>query len=116
MSENSKAGTRIYRRLLTYVKPHKGLFAISIIGFLIYSSTQPLFASLVAQIIDTLQAQKSREDMYLLPLFFSGLIILRGIGGYVGNYFLAKVSVNVIHSLRYELFDKYTLCRPEPQR
>jgi len=109
MSENSKAGTRIYRRLLTYVKPHKGLFAISIIGFLIYSSTQPLFASLVAQIIDTLQAQKSREDMYLLPLFFSGLIILRGIGGYVGNYFLAKVSVNVIHSLRYELFDKYTL-------
>ncbi len=108
MTQKSKAGVRIYRRLLTYVKPHRGLFAISIIGFLIYSSTQPLFAHLVTQIIDTLQANKSRTDMYLLPLFFSGLIILRGIGSYLGNYFLAKVSLNVIHTLRFELFDKYT--------
>ncbi len=46
--------------------------------------------------------------MYLLPLFFSGLIVLRGIGGYLGNYFLAKVSLNVIHTLRYAIFDKYT--------
>jgi len=108
MTKNSKAGTHIYRRLLTYVKPHKVLFAISITGFLVYSSTQPMFAHLVAQIIDTLQAQKSREDMHLLPLLFSGLIILRGFGSYLGNYFLAKVSVNVVHTLRFELFDKYT--------
>lgn len=108
MTKKTIAGQKIYRRLLTYVKPHKGLFAISIVGFLIYSSTQPLFANLVAQIIDTLQAKKSREEMYLLPLFFSGLIIVRGIGSYLGNYFLAKVSLNVIHALRYEIFDKYT--------
>jgi len=107
MNKKPQAGSQIYRRLLTYVKPQKGLFAISIIGFLIYSSTQPLFASLVTQIIDTLQG-KSRADMYYLPLFFSGLIVLRGIGSYLGNYFLAKVSLNVIHALRYEIFDKYT--------
>jgi len=108
MPATTQAGAKIYQRLLSYVKPHKGLFAISIIGFLIYSSTQPLFAHLVTQIIDTLQVQKSRADMYLLPLFFSGLIVLRGIGGYLGNYFLAKVSLNVIHTLRYAIFDKYT--------
>lgn len=96
-----------YKRLLTYVKPQLRLFIISIIGFLIYSSTQPLFASLIQQIIDSLQA-KQRENLYYLPLFFSGLVVLRGLGGYLGNYFLAKVSLNVIHTLRCEIFDKYT--------
>jgi subfamily B ATP-binding cassette protein MsbA len=107
MNSTSTANAKIYKRLLTYVKPHRGLFVISIIGFLIYSSTQPLFAALVQQIIDTLQ-EKSREKMYYLPLFFSGLVVLRGIGNYLGNYFLAKVSLNVIHALRCEIFAKYT--------
>ncbi|MDD5275343.1 MAG: lipid A export permease/ATP-binding protein MsbA [Methylovulum sp.] len=107
MKKKASANLQIYKRLLTYIKPHRTLFSISIVGFLIYSSTQPLFASLVAQIIDTLQS-KSREDMYYLPLFFSGLVVIRGIGNYLGNYFLAKVSLNVIHVLRCEIFDKYT--------
>ncbi|MDO9106838.1 MAG: lipid A export permease/ATP-binding protein MsbA [Methylovulum sp.] len=107
MKKPSKAGVQIYKRLLTYVKPYRVWFAVSIVGFLIYSATQPLFASLVAEIIDSLQA-KSRERMYFLPLLFSGLIVLRGIGAYLGNYFLAKVSLNVIHVLRCEIFDKYT--------
>jgi len=107
MEKNSKTNAEIYRRLLTYVKPHRRYFIISIIGFLIYSSTQPLFATLIQQIIDTLQT-KSREQMYYLPLYFSGLVVVRGIGNYLGNYFLAKVSLNVIHSLRCEIFEKYT--------
>jgi subfamily B ATP-binding cassette protein MsbA len=107
MSKTPKASAQVYKRLMTYVKPHRKLFVISIIGFLIYSSTQPLFANLIQQIIDSLQA-KEREKMLFLPLFFSGLVVLRGIGNYVGNYFLAKVSVNVIHVLRCEIFDHYT--------
>jgi len=102
-----KTNLEIYKRLLTYIKPHKKFFFISIIGFLIYSTTQPLFAQMIQEIIDTLQA-KSHEKLYYLPLLFSGLIILRGIGAYFGNYFLAKVSNNVIHTLRCEIFEKYT--------
>ncbi|MEN9898305.1 MAG: lipid export permease/ATP-binding protein MsbA [Pseudomonadota bacterium] len=96
----------IYKRLLTYVKPHRKFFFVSIIGFLIYSATQPLFAKLIQEIIDTLQA-KEHEKLYYLPLLFSGLIVLRSLGAYLGNYFLAKVSSNVIHTLRCEIFEKY---------
>ena len=102
-----KTNLDIYKRLITYVKPHSRLFFISIIGFLVYSATQPLFAQMIQEIIDTLQA-KSHEKLYYLPLLFSGLIIVRGIGAYFGNYFLAKVSANVIHTLRCEIFEKYT--------
>ncbi len=96
-----------YHRLLTYVKPYRFWFGLSIIGFIIYSVTQPLFAKLVQQIIDTLQSE-SHEKMYYLPLFFSALVIIRGFGNFLGNYFLTKVSLNVIHTLRCEIFNKYT--------
>lgn len=107
MNKTSKASAQIYKRLLAYVKPHRGLFAISIVGFLMYSGTQTLFAALIKHIIDTLQTE-SREGMYYLPLLFSGLIVVHGIGAYLGNYFLAKVSTNVVHTLRCQIFDQYT--------
>ena len=107
MSKPSIASVQIYKRLLTYVKPYSGLFAISIVGFLMYSGTQTLFAALIKHIIDTLQTE-TREGMNYLPLLFSGLIIVHGIGAYIGNYFLAKVSTNVVHALRCEIFDQYT--------
>ncbi len=106
-TKQSKGSAQVYRRLLAYVKPHRGLFFISFFGFLLYSGTQTLFAALVKHIIDTLQTE-AREGMYYLPLFFSGLIVIHGIGAYLGNYFLAKVSTNVVHTLRCQIFDKYT--------
>ncbi|MFI3220841.1 MAG: ABC transporter transmembrane domain-containing protein, partial [Methylococcales bacterium] len=107
MKKELSGNAKIYKRLLTYLKPHKSLFIVSIFGFLIYSATQPLFAALIKNIINTLQSH-SREKMYLLPIWFSGLIVVRSIGAFLGNYFLSKVSCNVVHTLRCEIFDKYT--------
>ena len=108
MKKQATASVQIYKRLLTYVKPYRVFFAISIVGFLMYSGTQTLFAALIKHIIDTLQTE-AREGMVYLPLLFSGLMILHGIGAYIGNYFLAKVSVNVVHALRCEIFNHYVL-------
>jgi subfamily B ATP-binding cassette protein MsbA len=106
-AEAKKGSAQVYRRLLSYVRPHRGLFLVSFIGFMMYSGTQTLFAALVKHIIDTLQTE-AREGMYYLPLLFSGLIVIHGIGAYLGNYFLAKVSTNVVHALRCQIFNKYT--------
>ena len=107
MKKRHSDNAKIYKRLLSYLAPHRALFMISIFGFLIYSASQPLFAALVKMIINTLQSHNT-EKRYLLPLWFSGLIVIRSIGAFLGNYFLAKVSCNVVHTLRCEIFDKYT--------
>jgi subfamily B ATP-binding cassette protein MsbA len=107
MKKKHSGNAQIYKRLLTYLAPHRALFMISVLGFLIYSATQPLFAALIDHIINTLQ-KDSREGMYYLPLLFSGLILVRSIGAFLGNYFLAKVSTNIVHTLRCEIFNKYT--------
>lgn len=105
-----KTGTKVYRRLLAYVLPYWHLFFISVIGFFLYAATQPLFAALIKHIIDTLQ-KESRTGVEFLPVLFVALMFARGIGAFLGNYFLARVSVNVVHVLRCEIFNHYT-CLP----
>src|SRR5690606_30314178 len=39
---------------------------------------------------------------------FVGLMLLRGTGSYLGNYFIAKVSTSIVHELRCEIFNHYT--------
>ena len=107
---NKSGGSRVgaYQQLLSYLWPEKSAFLISILGFLVYSSTTPLFAKIIQVIIDALQSS-SREDLVYLPLWFSGLIIVRGVAGFIGNYFLARVGNNIIHSLRCQIFNQYSI-------
>ncbi len=103
-----KSTPQTYKRLMRYVIPFWRLFVVSIIGFLIYAATQPLFAALIKLIIDSLQSG-ARDKAVYFPLMLVGLIVCRGIGGFLGNYFLSRVSCNVVHVLRCEIFNHYTL-------
>jgi subfamily B ATP-binding cassette protein MsbA len=96
-----------YKRLFGYVTPFWKSFTISTLGYLMYAATEPLFATLLKNIIDILQAQ-NREKMLWLPIFLVGLILIRGIGTFLGGFFLAKVATSVVHNLRCDVFNKYT--------
>jgi len=102
-----KKGLKVYRRLFKYVLPYKGLFFISFIGYFISSATQPMFAEMIKHIIDTLESGDKAGQMRL-PMMFSGLIIVRSIGVFIGAYFVSRVSANVVNDLRCEIFKKYT--------
>lgn len=105
--KKNKTGTRVYRRLLRYLRPYKGLFVISFLGYMLSSATQPLFAEMIKIIIDTLQTEE-RKDALRLPFMFSGLIIVRSIGVFIGGYFASRVSANIVHDLRCEIMAHYT--------
>jgi len=105
-SKKQATSTQVYKRLLAYVLPFWRLFVISTVGFLIYALTQPLFAAMIKHIVDALQSPE-RKGVEYLPVFIVALVFVRGIGAYLGNYFLARVSTNVIHALRCEIFNHY---------
>ncbi len=102
-----RSGRVVYKRLMSYVFPYWRIFALSIVGFLLYASTQPMVAMIIQHIIDTLNTEE-RVGIEYLPLFFIALFFVRGVGSFLGNYFLARISGNVIHNLRCELFNHYT--------
>ncbi|MGY6277704.1 lipid A export permease/ATP-binding protein MsbA [Methylomonas sp. MgM2] len=101
------SNTMVYKRLMRYVVPYWRMFLISAIGFAIYAGTQPVFAMIIQHIIDTLNSQ-DRKGISYLPLLFIGLFLIRGVGAFFGNYYLARISGNVIHKLRCEIFNHYT--------
>ncbi|MEH6504578.1 MAG: lipid A export permease/ATP-binding protein MsbA [Cycloclasticus sp.] len=97
----------IYLRLLKYVVPYWRPFAISLFGFLIFAATQPALAALMEHLVDSLQTE-NRSDIFWVPVATIVIVFFRGIGSFLGSYYIAKVANNVVHTLRCEIFNKYT--------
>eukprot|EP01030_Chromulinospumella_sphaerica_P022876 gene22876-22878_t len=107
----------IYFRLLTYVRPYVGLFILSIVGFLIFASTQPMLAYILKYFVDGLanpEASLFPGNPYLgklqlletVPLMIVLIAAWQGVGSFLGNFFLARVSLGLVHDLRVVLFNK----------
>lgn len=92
---------------MKYVWPYWKPFTVSLIGFLIFAITQPALAALMEYLVDSLQAEQ-RTEIYWVPLATICIVFFRGIGSFLGSYYIAKVANNVVHNLRCEVFNKYT--------
>ena len=98
-------GLEIYFRLLTYVKPFWFAFSIGIVGLVLYAATQTVFAALFEYLVDSINSEDSSAYIYG-PLALVGIAIVRGVGGFTGNYLVAYVARNVVHCLRLAMFDR----------
>lgn len=107
-NKNTKpSGRLVYGRLMKYVLPYWKIFLLSTFGYILYAATQPMVAVIIQHIIDTLNTEEKKGIEYL-PVLFIALFFVRGIGSFLGNYFLARVSGNVVHRLRCDIFNHYT--------
>jgi ATP-binding cassette, subfamily B, bacterial MsbA len=115
-STQQSSSLKIYLRLLTYLRPFIALFAISLIGFMIFASSQPMLAAVLKYFVDGLGAPAdtthhalpllgSVQLMYGVPILMVLIIFWRSIGSFLGNYYLAKVSLGLINNLRQALFN-----------
>lgn len=105
-----RSSARIYLRLLSYVRRYWVAFAISILGFTIFASSQPAMAWMLKFFVDGLTEGDSAQFLGVpllwgFPLFIIAVAFYQGVGSYLGNYFLAKVSLSVVHDLRTNLFN-----------
>ena len=122
-NSTQQSSLRVYLRLLKYVIPYWGLFALSIVGFLIFASTQPMLGYILKYFVDGLSnpgASLFSNVPWLLehapwlahlkllqavPMLIVMIALWQGIGSYLGNYYLARVSLGLVHDLRIALFN-----------
>jgi len=104
---NETSIRRLYGRLLSYVWPHKLAFSVAIVGYIIFASAAPAMAHLMGVVEQTL-SDPQPDKILLLVLMLMGIFFYRGIGTFLGKFFIAVVGRNVVHSLRTELFNKMT--------
>lgn len=107
-NKKEQSSLQIYIRLLHYVKPHWKIFVLSVLGYLLYSSSQPLLASIMGNLTDAIYKHEP-QAVYFIPLSLLAVYLVRGLGGFIGTYFLAKVSFSIVHTLRTEMFNKLVL-------
>jgi len=95
----------IYSRLLKYTFKHKGLFSLSIIGFFIFAAADISAVEWLKRVISYINNSNQSELLspISLALFLLVVSVLRGIGFYMGNFFMANVGLKVVHNLREEL-------------
>ncbi|MBB3046893.1 subfamily B ATP-binding cassette protein MsbA [Litorivivens lipolytica] len=101
--EQQETGWQIYLRLLKYLKPLLPAFAISIVGFMIFAATTPGQAKLLELLVDAIE-NKDHNARYWIPPAIAGLYLIRGVGTFLGSYFMAMVGTRIVTTLRTEIF------------
>ena len=115
MSATSAAGAvpgedsswAIYWRLLRYARPYKGMFAIGVVGMVLFAATNASLAYLVKTFLNGTFVERDPAILWEMPLAVVVLFTLRGIGDFVGNYYPSWVGRQVIKSLRRDVFSHY---------
>ena len=99
-------GALLYRRLLSYVWPYKGIFLISILGMAVVALSEVAFAALLKPIMDGGFVERNQEIIALTPFLLMAVFVARAAGAIADEYCIAWVSRRVIFDLRGLLFAK----------
>ena len=98
------SGWTLYKRLLGYVKPYWRAFALAILGYVIYAASSTALAEMMKRLIDGIQNPDAAFRLFL-PLFVVGMFATRGLGTFLGTYFMSSVARNLVHVLRCDVFN-----------
>lgn len=94
-----------YRRLLGYLKPYKGAFALGIFGGTIYAASTTALGWLAKRFGDgTFTHHPDPSTIYLVPIALVIIFIGRGIGNFTQTYFMGYVGRSIVKQLRGDVF------------
>lgn len=95
--------TSPYSRIISYVLPNLGFFLLSSLGYFLFAISQVGIADWFRQIVDYISQPDSSLNLYL-PILLLILAFGRGIGYFIGNFFMSLVSTRLVFDLRKDLF------------
>ncbi len=96
---------RIYLRLIGYAKPYWRMFALSVVGMLVYAATEPVFAAMMKPLLDGTFIDRDPAVVQAMPLILLAIFLVRGISGFINTYCLKWVGRRVVADLRQQMFE-----------
>ncbi|OAL79002.1 lipid ABC transporter permease/ATP-binding protein [Acinetobacter sp. SFB] len=100
-----KQDFKVYLRLLGYLKPFWGVAILVFIGFAISAATEVSIAKLLEKIITAIQ-NRDQDFTSIFPFLVILLMFFRGVGSFIGGYYTAVISRNLVFNIRQEVFAK----------
>ena len=97
----------VYRRLLSYARPHMGLFSIGIVGMILFAITDVAQAWFLKYFLHEGFVDPNPRVQWMVPVGVIVLFLVRGVGDYLATYFPGAVGRQIIKSIRGQLFSQY---------
>jgi subfamily B ATP-binding cassette protein MsbA len=99
---------RVYRRLLTYVRPYWLIIVPAVMATVIYSGLTGVVPFFMEGVTDELVNEAlGSSNQYRIPILIAVVFALRGTMEFLTVYGLSWVGRSVIRDLRSELFGRY---------
>jgi subfamily B ATP-binding cassette protein MsbA len=98
----------LYLRLLSYVRPYSGVFALAILAMIGTAVMEPLFPALMKPMLDGGFGAGKAAQVAFAPWVFAlaivAIFVARGVLGVVSSYAISWVSNRVVLDLRGAMF------------
>ncbi|ANS85133.1 Lipid A export ATP-binding/permease protein MsbA [Vibrio scophthalmi] len=96
-----------FQRLWTYIRLYKqGLF-VAVIALIINAVADTYMVSLLKPLLDEGFGNTESDFLKILPFIIFGMMIVRGLSGFVSTYCLSWVSGNVVMQMRRAIFSQF---------
>ncbi|WP_028885721.1 lipid A export permease/ATP-binding protein MsbA [Teredinibacter turnerae] len=106
--------TQLYRRLLRFAYRYRNYFIVSLIGFAVFAGMEASMAMTAEFFLDRLEKRETESfkfipreitnSLYFVPSAIIFLAVIRGIGAYLGNFYMSRVGLGVVNDLRKQVF------------
>jgi subfamily B ATP-binding cassette protein MsbA len=96
----------LYLRLLRYVAPYRGAFALGLLGMIIFAATEPVLPAIMKPLLDGIFVDKNPTIMRWMPLAIVALFVVRGLAEYTATFCINWVGNKVVMDLRAAMFGR----------
>lgn len=96
----------LYLRLLSYVRPYRRIFILSMLATAAAAATEPMIPALIEPLLDGSFVKKDPHTIRLMPILLIALFIVRGLTNFIGTVALNWIAYRVVMDLRTALFER----------
>ena len=92
------------KRLLLLLRPFRNRLALAFLGMIITASTEPMFPAVMKTLTDKGFVANSTLPVWLIPIAFIAMFLLRGVSTYLTTYMMNWVATHLLNDLRRQMF------------
>ncbi|MBA5761722.1 lipid A ABC transporter ATP-binding protein/permease MsbA [Vibrio sp. 404] len=96
-----------FQRLWAYIRLYKLGLAAAVVALVINAVADTYMVSLLKPLLDEGFGNAESNFLRILPLIIFGMMIVRGLSGFVSTYCLSWVSGNVVMEMRRSIFNQF---------
>ena len=102
-----QSGYAVYRRLLTYIRPHHAKLFFAVLAMIVYAVSSTSFAALMKPMLDGSFVERDKTAIAVVPVLILLVFLLRGIATFASTFLMSSIGWQVVKEIRQQVFDKY---------